>query len=392
MAEGKRPASEVAGRAMKPARPRRVAGVLVATALIAATAALLFAWSGIYNVAASRGHWAVVDWFLAFGMRHSVAPRARFVDAPPPLDNPDLYILGAAHFHSGCAWCHGAPGQPINPLARQMLPPPPDLAHVQAQWNDRELFWIIRHGIKYTGMPGWVPDHRDDEVWAVVAFVRQLPTLNPEAYRALALGGLPIGPSSGRELATIDAWPSGANACARCHGAEDRRPASALVPSLHGQPREFLAGALHAFARGDRASGIMQPIAAELNKDRIEKLAEFYAGLTAPDAVARSGQGGQASTAPGRALATQGAPSERIPACMVCHGPDALESYPRLAGQNAAYMSARLRRWKAGVTPGTPAESIMAPIARLLSDEQIDAVSAYFESLPSARSAGATRP
>ena len=41
-----------------------------------------------------------------------------------------------------------------------------------------------------------------------------------------------------------------------------------------------------------------------------------------------------------------------------------LKTYPRLAGQNAAYMANRLRLWKSGLAPGTDGEAIMAPIAR----------------------------
>ena len=52
-----------------------------------AAALFLLAWSGIYNVAASTGHWAVVDWFLAFGMRNSVDLRANAITAPV-LDHP----------------------------------------------------------------------------------------------------------------------------------------------------------------------------------------------------------------------------------------------------------------------------------------------------------------
>src|SRR5687767_3971592 len=144
----------------------------------------LFLWSGIYTVAASRGHWAVTEWLLTFAMRNSVKTHAQGIEVPP-LGNADLVTLGAAHFHSGCAYCHGAPGIPISPIARAMLPPPPDLATNMRSWRDRELFWIIKHGIKYTGMPAWSVQQRDDEVWALAAFVRRLPGLDAARYREL---------------------------------------------------------------------------------------------------------------------------------------------------------------------------------------------------------------
>ena len=163
----------------------------------------LFVWSGIYTVAASRGHWAVTEWLLTFVMRNSVKTHALGIEVPP-LDNADLVTLGAAHFHSGCAYCHGAPGTPISPIARAMLPPPPDLATNMRPWRDRELFWIINNGIKYTGMPAWSVQQRDDEVWALAAFLRRLPTPRRGAYRELALGGLQVPPQSGESLATSE--------------------------------------------------------------------------------------------------------------------------------------------------------------------------------------------
>ena len=121
----------------------------------------------------------IVDWFLAFGMRNSVELRAMAI-TPPPLDNPDLVRLGAGHFHGGCAFCHGAPGIPVSPIARHMLPSPPDLTTSMRPWTDEELFWIVQHGIKYTGMPGWVALEREDEIWAVVAFLKRMPSIDAE--------------------------------------------------------------------------------------------------------------------------------------------------------------------------------------------------------------------
>lgn len=53
-------------------------------------------------------------------------------------------------------------------------------------WTDGELFWIIKHGIKDTGMVALPPGHADEDVWAVAAFVRQLPDVPPTRYQAMA--------------------------------------------------------------------------------------------------------------------------------------------------------------------------------------------------------------
>ena len=122
-----------------------------------ALAGLIFAWSGLFNVGASRGHFAVVELALSFIMHNSVGTHARGAPAPPPLDNPDLEILGASHFHRNCAPCHSAPGQRLDAMAQTMLPPPPELTDASERWKDRELFWIVRRGIK---LPACGPGRR----------------------------------------------------------------------------------------------------------------------------------------------------------------------------------------------------------------------------------------
>ncbi|HYI29202.1 MAG TPA: c-type cytochrome, partial [Bradyrhizobium sp.] len=257
------------------------------------------------------------------------------------------------------------------------------LTYVSKEWKDRELFWIVKHGIKYTGMPAWVVQDRDDEVWAVVAFLKRLPELDAESYRRLATGAADVPVQSGRDIASVGRLAEMVGSCSRCHGAEQRPPASGLVPVLHGQPREFLSAALSAYARGSRHSGIMQPVAAELSADEIAKLADYYAGLAAPKQTPRAD-----APAAARSLATDGDAIGKIPACTTCHDAMALPLYPRLAGQNAAYMANRLRLWKSGMPPSSDTESIMAPIARLLTDAQIAGVSAYFANLVPVRERG----
>ena len=348
-----------------------------------ALAGFLFAWSGAYSIAASRGHWAIVEWALTFGMRSSVRTHAMGIEVPP-LDNANLTTLGAAHFHSGCAYCHGAPGVSRSPIALTMLPPPPDLSTDMRPWRDREMFWIVKHGMKYTGMPGWVSQQRDDEVWAVVAFLKKLPGMDAKAYRDVAVGALWIPPQSGRQIATTEATSEAASACARCHGADRRGTNSDLVPILHGQPVEFLTAALEQYANGRRASGIMQPVANDLLPQARKQVAAYYAGL-APLAVTTRATD-TASIERGRTLAEQGDAAAKVPACASCHSAGSLKTYPRLAGQNAAYMANRLRLWKSGFAAESDTDTIMAPVARALTDAQIDNISTYFSSLSAGQS------
>jgi cytochrome c553 len=355
-----------------------IGAVLAAGAAAVFVGALGFAWSGLGDIAASQGHWFFVERFLDFGMRHAVARHASGIEVPQ-LDNPNLVRLGAAHFHRGCAFCHRAPGIPVNPIAKHMLPSPPDLAVSMRPWQPRELFWIVKHGFKYTGMPGWVAIEREDEIWAVVAFLTRIHALDADGYRDLALGNVQLSQQSGAELATLESNPKASSACARCHGSEGQLPLSNLVPVLHGQPADYLMGSLKAYAEGKRRSGIMQPLAADLRADDMHQLAEYYAGLTPPQEQPRITDA--ALVERGRKLAVEGMPDAGVPPCTGCHGNPGV-GYPRLAGQHAAYTAGQLRLRKTGLGPTTDGAAIMAPIVQRLSDDQIDAVSAYFATVP----------
>ena len=66
-----------------------------------------------------------------------------------------------------------------------MTPHPPDLTSTIPGYEPEELFYVVKHGVKFTGMPAWPALQRDDEVWAMVAFLQILPRLNRAAYREL---------------------------------------------------------------------------------------------------------------------------------------------------------------------------------------------------------------
>ncbi|KRD95855.1 hypothetical protein ASE63_12635 [Bosea sp. Root381] len=355
---------------------RRSAGGLALAVLAIAGGGFLFAWTGAYNIAASRGHFAVVEHMLRFGMVQSV--RARAPTGPvPDLTDPSLISLGAAHFEAGCAYCHGAPGRPISAVVRGMLPTPPDLADLEGKWRDGELFWIVKHGIKYTGMPGWPELERDDEIWAVVAFLRRFPGLDRLGYEKLARGEVEIPPGSGAEIAVGETPADAAGACARCHGAGNP-PVSELVPRLHGQPAAMLETALRDYASGQRQSGIMQFAANSLSEDEIRRLAGYYAKL--PPLPARPVTADAETIARGERLAQEGDAGRDIPACLSCHSAAARPDYPRLAGQPARYLEGQLRLRQRGLNQHSATGAIMAPVARHLSEADIVAASAYFAS------------
>jgi mono/diheme cytochrome c family protein len=158
--------------------------VAVFAGLAAAVAALAVA-SGFYNVAATEQHTALVYRFLDYAMARSLKARVDKVEVPP-LRGEQRLRSGAALYAAHCRQCHGAPGVAPDTLALGMLPAPVNLVATARQWQPKELYWLIRNGLKMTGMPAWEHQLSEAQMWDVVAFVETLPTLSPVAYAQLA--------------------------------------------------------------------------------------------------------------------------------------------------------------------------------------------------------------
>lgn len=160
---------------------------LIKTMLVLGSAGLiggvLFIYLGIFNVAADDLHTKPVYWLLEAVRERSVAMRARGIDVPP-LADPAMITAGGADYNEMCTGCHLKPDVAESEMASAMYPRPPNLAKVKRD-NPAATFWIIKHGFKMSGMPAWGLTHDDRRIWAMVAFLQQLPRLTPAQYQIL---------------------------------------------------------------------------------------------------------------------------------------------------------------------------------------------------------------
>ena len=162
----------------------RTAGITLATAAAAAlTGALALVYSGWYDSSATHPHTAPMNSVMDVALQRSISVRAARVSVPP-LDDPQQAIDGFRLFRAHCVQCHGAPGVPPEPFAMGLMPPPASLVDTARHWPAAEVYWVVRQGIKMTGMPAWQYRISDEDIWNVVAFMRVLPTLSPADYQA----------------------------------------------------------------------------------------------------------------------------------------------------------------------------------------------------------------
>ena len=142
---------------------------------------LVYIYTGSYNIAATEPHSEIAEWVFETTKKYSVRRHSEGI-ATPPLNDQSLINTGFDHYEDMCAGCHGAPGR--SP-AKGFNPSPPELAEEADEFSAAELFWIVKHGLKMTGMPAFGPAHSDEEIWAIVAFLKRLPELTPEEYKAM---------------------------------------------------------------------------------------------------------------------------------------------------------------------------------------------------------------
>ena len=171
---------------------RGVFFTLLSTLTIGLIGAAGFVWFGVYDVSATHPHWPVSYWLMETVRERSVQARAAGITPPQGMTSEANVNVGTEHFAAHCAVCHGAPGVPRGEIADGLYPRPADLRNSVKRYTPGELFWIVKNGIKMSGMPSW-SDHSDDELWATVAFLEKLPTMNEEDYRRLVMASIRSG-------------------------------------------------------------------------------------------------------------------------------------------------------------------------------------------------------
>jgi cytochrome c553 len=265
-----------------------------------------------------------------------------------------------------------------------MTPDPPELMGTLSRYTPEQLFSIVKHGIKFTGMPAWPVQQRDDEVWAVVAFLRRMPELDAATYRHLAYGALDPADAASELPRHGEAPPPRAvrEVCWRCHGANGTGRGPGAFPSLAGQRSEYLDASLRAFRNGTRLSGTMGEIAARLTDDEIAGIVAYYERLPSREPQTNEDR---AAIERGKAIAEAGMADRDVPACVECHGPTTRpknRAYPKLTAQHARYLTSQLVLLRGRRRGGTGNVDLMHVFVNRLRQNEIHDVASYFASLP----------
>jgi len=161
-----------------------IASFVAVGAALLLTAGLLYPKVVAHGFSAREDPWAI-EAFVARHLRRLATGSDAKAMQNPLSSTPAVLAEARDHFADHCAICHANDGSGKTAINDGLYPPAPDLREAQTQdLTDGELLYIIRNGIRFTGMPGWRGD--GEENWKLVLFIRHLPKLSPEELELMS--------------------------------------------------------------------------------------------------------------------------------------------------------------------------------------------------------------
>ncbi|HVK31783.1 MAG TPA: c-type cytochrome [Burkholderiaceae bacterium] len=173
-------------------------------------------------------------------------------------------------------------------------------------------------------------------------------------------------------------------ACTACHGKEGRATRDGYFPRIAGKPAGYLYNQLVNFRDGRRRNAAMTHLIEHMSDDYLRQIAEHFATLDLPYPPPKADDAARPGQARGEALVQRGDPTQRVPACVQCHGAamtGVLPAAPGLLGLPRDYLVAQLGAWRSGQRRAN-APDCMAQIALRLSAEDIGAVASWLAAQP----------
>ena len=152
--------------------------------LVAALGGLAYLRLGLADTRAdlSPSNWETN--LLYSAIHASVRRSAPKLQNPVPATDENL-IAGGKKYLDGCAGCHGEPGKPPSDFGATFYPRVPQFPQVGTAYSEPEMFWIVKHGIRRTGMSAYGPFFKDEEIWTLVEFIKRMNSLPASIREAL---------------------------------------------------------------------------------------------------------------------------------------------------------------------------------------------------------------
>jgi thiosulfate dehydrogenase len=116
-------------------------------------------------------------------LKASLARRASGTKNPLPASD-EILLAGMKIFRNDCAGCHGESGRTSHWGTTNFYPRVPQFAETPPELTAEQMFLVVKHGIRYSGMGGWNGEISDSEIWKVVTFLSKINSLPPRVQSA----------------------------------------------------------------------------------------------------------------------------------------------------------------------------------------------------------------
>jgi mono/diheme cytochrome c family protein len=158
--------------------------------LVVAVFGGIIVYAGFFNVSALVPDQAPLQWLFVTTREASIGYHAKGIVAPVST-GPAQVDNGFRLFQGECSMCHSVRGFKAGIMSVGLNPPAPPLADL-IDMTDAETFWVVKNGIRFTGMPAWQATNTDAQLWDIVAFLMSSKNMKDADFVAMAARlGLP---------------------------------------------------------------------------------------------------------------------------------------------------------------------------------------------------------
>lgn len=142
-----------------------ILGIFFTLAIVAA-GAYAYLHLGLADVRSDQPASQLENSIVSAAVHASIRRNAPELRSPVPPTDVNL-ITGGRMYTEQCSRCHGAPG------AEQNGETAPPLHSIAAQFTESQIFWVAKHGIRWTSMPADTQNDSDEELWALAGYIKR---------------------------------------------------------------------------------------------------------------------------------------------------------------------------------------------------------------------------
>ena len=157
---------------------------IVFTCMVLLAGGLLYLRLGFAEVRADLPPSRLENMLMSSAVHASVRRRAPELPNPVAPTEPNL-IAGGKYYLQGCSGCHGTPGKPDD-SSDSLYPRIPQLPTAGTAYTEAQIFWIAKHGIRYSGMFANGKFNSDEKMWTMAAYIKRIKDLPPKVREELS--------------------------------------------------------------------------------------------------------------------------------------------------------------------------------------------------------------